>query len=94
MTVDQLRAHTRAELETRQAEIETVYSLQFTEADLIQLASGFVPSAVKAMAIAALDWHAEDQRRADRPSLVAALKLLAKQEAERLEKTTKRKKKI
>ena len=43
------------------------YLLRMTEDQAVDLASGFVPSAVKAQIIEMLDAHREDERRAARP---------------------------
>ncbi len=46
---------------------ETRYFLELTEGQMADLASGFVPNAVKAMAIRDLDQVREDEKRAARP---------------------------
>lgn len=66
--IDQLRADVRDALDQRNAEHETEFTLQLYEADLLDLASGYVPPSVKAMCLAALDWASEDERRANRPA--------------------------
>jgi hypothetical protein len=48
-------------------EIHTKYWLQLTEGQMIDLASGYVANAVKAMALQQLDYRREDERRAQRP---------------------------
>lgn len=57
----------RAELAQRTAEHGMEFRIVLDEAQALDLASGYVPNSVKAMLTAALDWAAEDQRRADRP---------------------------
>jgi hypothetical protein len=57
----------KLEAGVRTAEDETIYSIQMTEAQIADLASGFVPSAVKALCLGALDWADEDRRKAARP---------------------------
>lgn len=52
---------------TRQREDETMYHACLSEAQVQDLASGFVPSAVKAQMMAFLDWADEDRRKAERP---------------------------
>jgi hypothetical protein len=47
--------------------IGTRFGFDFSEEDVLDLASGFVPDTVKAMCLAALDWHREDERRAASP---------------------------
>ena len=44
-----------------------IYALDLTEAEAIDLCSGYVPSSIKAMLLLALDAAAEDRRRANRP---------------------------
>lgn len=44
---------------------ETRFAFTFTDAQVLDLASGYVPDSLKASFRAALDWHEEDQRRAD-----------------------------
>jgi hypothetical protein len=47
---------------------ETTYSLvDLTEDQVRDLASGFVPRVIRAMALGVLDWQDEDERRAARP---------------------------
>jgi hypothetical protein len=47
---------------------ETTYSLvDLTEDQVRDLASGFVPRVIRAMALGVLDWQDEDERRARRP---------------------------
>lgn len=58
----------RRELAARMLEHGTVFSLQLTEADALDLASGYVPDTIKAGCLAMLDWQREDERRAARPS--------------------------
>jgi hypothetical protein len=46
----------------------TTYSLvDLSEAQIRDLASGYVPKVVQAMAMSCLDWADEDERRARRP---------------------------
>lgn len=45
----------------------TRFCFEFTEEQVLDLASGYVPNSLKAACRAALDWAEEDQRRADRP---------------------------
>mgnify|MGYP001607603605 FL=1 len=66
-TVTQIRADVRAELERRNAEHGTLFSLQLSEADALDLASGYVPQSIQAAVLAMLDWRREDERRAARP---------------------------
>ncbi len=42
----------------------TRFCFEFNDAQVLDLASGFVPPALKAAFLAALDWHEEDIRRA------------------------------
>lgn len=65
MNLDGVRAQNREELEAQ--EQQTIFHLELTEADALDLASGYVPTAIKAACIAGLDWHREDERRAQRP---------------------------
>ena len=44
-----------------------VYALDLTEAEAIDLASGYVPKTVKVMLLLALDAAEDDRRRAARP---------------------------
>lgn len=55
----------RERLEQRNAELETGYYVLLTEAQMLDVASGYVPNSVKAMARTMLDWIDEDQRKAD-----------------------------
>lgn len=68
--VQAIRDQLRADLTTRLAEHGTMFSLELTEADALDLASGYVPTAVKAAILAMLDWTREDERRAARPTRV------------------------
>jgi hypothetical protein len=45
----------------------TEFVFRFTEGQLLDLASGYVPVGLKAAFMAALDWSEEDRRRAARP---------------------------
>lgn len=67
MRVQQIRDALRTELAERMEGRDTLYALELSEADALDLASGYVPEAVKAMCLAMLDWAEEDQRRAHRP---------------------------
>ena len=62
---DALRAE--LELEPRREAHGTIFDILLTEEQALDLASGYVPTAVKAMVMAGLDWHDEDLRRAARP---------------------------
>lgn len=42
----------------------TQFHFWFTDAQLLDLAAGYVPDSLKATFRAALDWHEEDHRRA------------------------------
>ncbi len=55
------------DLESRATHKEPVSWLQVTEADLLDLASGFVPGTVQAMCRTLLDFADQDRRRAERP---------------------------
>jgi hypothetical protein len=47
---------------------ETTFALvDLSEAQILDLAQGFVPRVVRAMAAGCLDWRDEDERRAGRP---------------------------
>lgn len=46
---------------------EHTFYVQLTEAQALDLASGYVPTAVKATVRCMLDWQEEDRRRAERP---------------------------
>lgn len=67
MSPEAARQLLRDELADRREEHGTIYSFAFTEDQTIDLASGYVPNAVKAMARASLEWAEEDRRRAERP---------------------------
>ena len=43
---------------------EPVYQIQLSPSQMMDLASGYVPTTVKAMCLASLDWREEDKRRA------------------------------
>lgn len=47
---------------------ETTYYIQVNEQQALDIASGYVPNVVKAQVLTLLDWVAEDERRANRPS--------------------------
>jgi hypothetical protein len=51
----------------RQRADETLFSCQLNEAQVRDLASGFVPRVVRAAMVSLLDWLDEDERRARRP---------------------------
>ena len=57
----------RAALLERNEEHGTEFYLLVNEEQALDLASGYVPNAVKAMARTMLDWQEEDRRRAERP---------------------------
>jgi hypothetical protein len=57
----------KQELAQRNAEHETEFYVLINEDQAVDLASGYVPTAVKAMVLTMLDWQAEDRRRAARP---------------------------
>jgi hypothetical protein len=62
-----MNAALRAELLARNLEHESEFYLLVTPDQAADLASGYVPTAVKAMCTTMLDWQDEDRRRADRP---------------------------
>ena len=66
--IQHIREAHRQELEERNAEHGTVFWMHLSEADALDLASGYVPNAVKAMCLTMLDWQREDERRAARPT--------------------------
>ena len=48
---------------------ETTYALvDLSEDQIRDLAAGFVPRVIRAMALGCLDWQDEDERRARRPA--------------------------
>ncbi len=57
----------RAALVQRNAEHEPECYVLVTEAQLEDLAAGYVPTSVRAMARTMLDWQEDDRRRAARP---------------------------
>lgn len=57
----------REELRQRNLEHGWRFHIEVSEADALDLASGYVPNHVKAMILTMLDFHAEDARRAARP---------------------------
>ena len=57
----------RAELAQRNAEHEPGFYVLINEAQAEDLASGYVPLAVKAMCRTMLDWQDEERRCAERP---------------------------
>jgi hypothetical protein len=60
--LDELRHELLVELDG-----STRFWFQFDEEQMLDLASGYVPDALKAAFMVALDWHREDERRAARP---------------------------
>ncbi len=50
-----------------ETENESWCFVRLTEAQACEIASGYVPNAVKAMVLCMIDWRAEDERRANRP---------------------------
>lgn len=56
-----------AELAERNADHEPEFNMIITEAQAMDLASGYVPLAVKAMATTMLDWQDDLRRAAERP---------------------------
>jgi len=46
---------------------ETAFNFWFTESQMLDMASGYVPVSIRAAMMAALDWAEEDRRRAGRP---------------------------
>lgn len=57
----------REDLAQRNAEHPTDFYVLVNEAQALDLASGYVPQAVKAMVTTMLDFRDEDRRRAVRP---------------------------
>jgi len=57
----------REDLARRNAEHPTDFYVLVNEAQALDLASGYVPQAVKAMVTTMLDFRDEDRRRAARP---------------------------
>jgi hypothetical protein len=47
---------------------ETQFHFAFSDSQVLDLASGYVPDSLKAAFRAALDWHEEDKRRARAPA--------------------------
>ncbi len=45
----------------------TSFNFWFTEEQMLDLASGYVPNSIRAAFMAALDWAEEDRRRAGAP---------------------------
>jgi acetoin utilization deacetylase AcuC-like enzyme len=58
----------RVEIADRNMEHAPEWYLMLNESEMIDIASGFVPSTVRAMALFSLDQHNEDRRRASRPA--------------------------
>ena len=56
-----------AELAQRNEEIEQRWYILVNDEQAADLASGYVPTAVKAMVTTMLEWRDEDRRRAERP---------------------------
>lgn len=52
----------------KESEHDTRFWVQLTEAQALDLASGYVPTAVKAMMLTMLEWNDEDIRKAARPT--------------------------
>lgn len=50
----------------------TMFHFQFTDEQVLDLASGLVPDSLKAAFRAALDWYEEDKRRAEAGAARAA----------------------
>jgi hypothetical protein len=67
MTDTQQAAQLRLEITERREEHVPEWYLMLNESEVVDIASGFVPSTVKAMALMLLDQQNEDQRRAARP---------------------------
>lgn len=67
LTVDQLRAGFRAELAARRATSGTTFYLELNEGQAADIASGYVPTDIRAMVLWMMDWFEEDRRRAARP---------------------------
>jgi len=63
----QLREALRQALVEQNAAHEPVFYMAMKEAEALDLASGYVPTPVQAMARAMLDWQEQDRRRAARP---------------------------
>lgn len=59
--IEQLRQLLMVEL----GDQTTTHHFALNDAQVLDLAAGYVPDSLKAMFRASLDWHAEDQRRAD-----------------------------
>lgn len=57
----------REELLERNASHETLFRVELSESQAVDIASGYVPDAVKAMMTCMLDWRRQDQLRAARP---------------------------
>lgn len=57
----------QADLEARREAHGHVMHFQISEAEALDLASGYVPLSVQAMAKSMLDWADEDRRAAARP---------------------------
>jgi hypothetical protein len=58
----------RAALVERNAEHVPEFYVLVTEEQAADLASGYVPTSVRAMVRAMLDWQDDDRRRAERPT--------------------------
>jgi hypothetical protein len=65
-------ARQQARLDADREHEEPTYYLQLSEAQAQDLASGYVPAAVRSMAAYMIDWFEEDRRRAARPVRKAA----------------------
>jgi hypothetical protein len=57
----------RDELLERNATHETLFRVELSESQAADIASGYVPDAVKAMMVCMLDWRRQDELRAQRP---------------------------
>ena len=66
--VQQLPGDVIEELDRFQAEGETIYSLQMSEAEIFDLASGVIPKTIQAMAISCLHWMDQDRRHVEKPT--------------------------
>ena len=58
---------TREQLAARMTEHGTTFYVELNEDQAEDVASGYVPSDVKAQVRCMLDWQEEDRRRAERP---------------------------
>lgn len=60
-------AKVRQALVESNPEMETAFYVLLTEAQALDIASGYVPNSVKAMVRTMLDWQDDDRRLAARP---------------------------